>query len=130
MLDKAVERQRSRAVAGRLSAALADLGFSKDAGASCVRQLRGATCRVGLQKFRHQPAFRVVMSFAAPGQARPVVEFSDRWTYRDSPAGRRFDFGIRWGEDAAERCLREIREFVELVALPWFEARAVAAGNE
>ena len=130
MLDAAEEQRRSRAVTRRLASTLTNLGFASGAGAGCVRPLGGGTCKVWLQKFRHQPAFRVAMSFAAPGRARPAVEFSDRWTYRDSPAGRRFDFDLRGGEDAAERCLREIRAFVEIVALPWFEAQAAAAGKE
>jgi len=111
----------------RLAETLAPLGFSKDVGASCRRSTGHAVCRVWLQKFRHQPAFRVAMSFKPSPEAAWVTEFADRWTYRDSPAGRQFDFGIRFGDDAADRCLSEIQDFVETVALPWFEAQAKAA---
>jgi hypothetical protein len=67
------------------------------------------------------------MSFTPHGSENSTVEFADKWTYRDSPAGRKFDFSIRWEDDAAERCLQEIRDFVVVVAVPWFESQAAAA---
>lgn len=124
MLDKAVERSRAQSVTRRFPATLADLGFKKHRGASCICVVDGDTWLVWLQKFRSGPAFRVAMSFTPRGSERATVEFADRWTYRDSPAGRRFDFSIRWGEDAAERCLNEIRDFVQIVAVPWFKSQA------
>jgi hypothetical protein len=127
MLDKAAEQSHAKAVTGKFPAMLADLGFEKKAGASCVRVVDGDTWHVWLQKFRRQPAFRVAMSFTPRGSEKSAVEFADKWTCGDSPAGRKFDFNIRWGDDAAERCLQEIRDFVEVVAVPWFEAQAATA---
>jgi hypothetical protein len=127
MLDKGEEQRRSRTVIRGFAAMLVDLGFVKDVGGSCIRLLGTATCKVWLQKFRKQPAFRVAMSFKASDASESVTEFGDRWTYRDSPAGRQFNFSIRWGDDAAERCLQEIHDFVETVAIPWFEAQAAAS---
>jgi hypothetical protein len=88
------------------------------------------TARVWLQKFRNRAAFRVAMSFRAEPDGAWVTEFADRFTYRDSPTGRRFDFSVRWGDDAAERCLNEIRDFVRLVAVPWFEQQAADLGRK
>ncbi len=127
MLDKAVERFRAKTVTRKFPAMMAELGFEKQPGAGCVRVVDGNRWHVWLQKFSRQPAFRVAMSFTAQGSETSTVEFADRWTCRDSPAGRRFDFNIRWDVDAAERCLREIRSFVEVVAIPWFESQAADA---
>jgi hypothetical protein len=126
MLDKAVEQSRAKTVSRKFPALLADLGFEKQPGASCVRVTDGNTWHVWLQKFRHQPAFRVGMSFTPLGSEKSI-EFSDKWTFRDSPAGRQFDFNIRWEDDAAERCSQEICDFVVVVAMPWFESQAAAA---
>ncbi len=125
-MNKATEQRRASSVKRRLPTALRDLGFTKGPGGSCVRVIDGHSCQVGLQKFRHEAAFRVIFSFQPAGceQADCVVEFSDPYTYRDSPSGRKYDFGIRWGDDAADRCITEIREFVEDVALPWFAEKA------
>jgi hypothetical protein len=57
------------------------------------------------------------------------VEFADKYTFRDSPSGRRYDFSFRFGDDPAERCVGEIRDFIANVALPWFEQQALAAGQ-
>ena len=127
VLDKATEQSRAKTVTRKFPAVLAALGFEKKAGASCIRMVDGDTWHVWLQKFRHQPALRVAMSFTPAGSEKSSVEFADKWTYRDSPAGRKFDFSIRWGDDAAERCLQEIHDFVEIVALPWFADQAAAA---
>jgi hypothetical protein len=127
MLDKAVEQSRARTVTRKFPSILTDLGFEKKPRAGCVRVVDGNIWHVWLQKFRHLPAFRVAMSFTPQGSKKSAVEFSDKWTYRDSPAGRKFDFGIHWGDDAAERCLQEIRDFVVVVAVPWFESQADAA---
>ncbi len=127
MLDKEVERSRAKVVTQKFPAMLAELGFEKKPGASSIRMVDGSRWHVWLQKFRHQPAFRVAMSFTPRGSEKANVEFADKWTYRDSPSGRKFDFSIRWEDDAAERCLREIRDFVELVAIPWFESQAAAS---
>jgi hypothetical protein len=127
MLDKALEQSRAKSVTRRFPAALADLGFKKHRGASCICIVDGDTWHVWLQKFRHQPAFRVAMSFTPHGSEKARVEFADKWTHLDSPAGRKFDFRIRWGDDAAERCLREIHDFVQVVAVPWFKSQADAA---
>jgi len=126
MLDKAVEQSRARTVTRRLSAILVDLGFEKQMSGSCMRVVDGHRWHVWLQKFQNLPSFRVAMSFSPKGSEKWTVEFSDNWTYRDSPVGRRFDFNIRWGDDAEERCLREIHDFVQTVAVPWFEAQAAA----
>ncbi len=126
MLDKALEQSRARSVIRRFPAAIADLGFKKHRGAGCVCVVDGNTWDVWLQKFRHQPAFRVAMSFTPHGSEKALVEFADIWTFRDSPAGRQFNFSIRWGDDAAERCLKEIRDFVQIVAIPWFRLQAAA----
>jgi hypothetical protein len=132
-MDKTTEQQRARSVKRNLPMVLRDIGFSKGAGGSCVLVLDGHTCRVGLQKFRYQPAFRVIISFERRGsEDRDIaVEFSDAHTYRDSPSGRKFDFGIPWGDNAVERCLAEIRDYVANVAIQWFRAqsRAVARGG-
>ena len=126
MLDKAVELSRARTVSRRLSGILVDLGFEKQVGGKSVRVVDGHRWHVGIHKLRHLPEFRVQMSFALKGSDNWTVEISDKWTCRDSPAGRRFDFNIRWGDDAEERCLREIHDFVQIVAVPWFEAQAAA----
>ena len=74
-----------------------------------------------LQKFVRMPAFRVAMSFIPDGdQNRSVTEFGDRYTYKDSPAGRQFRFHFVRSEDAVEVCVREIEAFAREVALPWF----------
>jgi len=65
------------------------------------------------------------MSFH-PAGGRGATEFSDKYTYRDAPGGRRYDFSIRFGDVPASRCLSEIREFVKNVAIPWFEAQAAS----
>ena len=69
------------------------------------------------------------MSFEPSGSVGKdrVVTFSDAYTYKDSPSGRKYDFGIRWGDDAVERCVAEIRDFVENVAIPWFDDQAEGA---
>ena len=126
MLDKAVEKYRTQLVKRKFAATLTDLGFEKKGGASCVRVVDGNTWHVWLQKFSRLPAFRVAMTFTPQVSEKRIIEFGDKWTYKDSPAGRKFDFSIRWGDDAAERCLREIRDFVQLVAVPWFESQAAA----
>jgi len=125
-MDKAIEQQRARSINRRLPTGLRDLGFKKGAGGSCVRVIDGHLCRVGLQKFVHRPAFRVILSFE-PGKDDGedyVVEFSDLYTYKDSPSGRKYNFGIRWGDDAVERCIAEIHDFVENVGLAWFAKQA------
>jgi len=127
MLDKAIEQSRAKLVTQRFSAMLTDLGFEKKSGASCMRVVDGHTWHVWLQKFRHQPAFRIAMSFKPADGERWITEFADPWTYRGNPSGRQFDFSIRWGDDAPDRCLREIREFVEMIALPWFAKQSAAA---
>lgn len=127
MLDKTVEQSRAKYVARKFPTMLADLGFEKKRGASCMRVVDGHTWHVWLQKFRNQPAFRVAMSFKPADSERWVTEFADPWTYRGNQSGRQFDFSIRRGDDAADRCLSEIREFVELIALPWFARQSAAA---
>ena len=124
MFDKAIEQQRTREVVRGFALSLADLGFVPYSRAGCVRMYGSTTARVWLQKFSGMPKFRVVMSFQAAGDKRRITECGDRFTYRGSPAGRKFDFNIRWGDDASDRCLREIRAFVEVVAMPWFEKQA------
>lgn len=100
------------------------LGFARQTAGAYVLVQSEQVSRVWLQKFAHQPAFRVWTSFQANTTSKPVVESSDRFTYRDSPAGRQFDFSVRFADDAAERCLSEIREFVETVAIPWLNEQA------
>jgi hypothetical protein len=129
MLDKAVERSRANSVTRQLPGVLAKFGFEASASSGGAAVVDGHTWRVWLQKFRHQPAFRVAMSFTARDGQAPAVEFADRWTCRDSPAGRKFDFGLGGGDDAADRCLREIRDFVEVVAIPWFKSQAASAAQ-
>ncbi len=128
MMDKTEEHRRTAAVKRRFPAALQALGFIRDKG-GCSRDLDGHRCRIWLQKFRHMPQFRVAMSFHPAGgdDSRWVTEFADAWTYKDSPGGRKYDFGIRWGDDAVDRCLREVHDFVENVAISWFAERASEA---
>jgi hypothetical protein len=127
MLDKAIEQARARTVARKFPARLADLGFQKERGQSCIRMVDGNVWQVGLQKFRHQAAFRVWMKFTPRGSEKAAVEIADKWTYRNSPAGRKFDFSIHRGDEAAEHCLQEIRDFVETVAIAWFESQKAPA---
>jgi len=129
MLDKKIEQARARAISRRFAQTIANSGFQKKDGA-CVLFKEGAICKVWLQKLRSGPVFRVAMSFYTPEAVTPVVEFADKWTYRDSPSGRKFNFEFRTGEDSVEHCLDEIREFVKTVALPWFEAQATMAKKQ
>lgn len=127
-LSKDSEKRRAAAVKRRFRATITSLGFSDGPGGGCVKNIGGHTCRVWLQKFVHQPAFRVAMSFS-PVDGREgdwTIEFADRWTYKDSHGGRKYDFGIQRGgdEESIERCLGEIRDFVENVAMVWFEEQA------
>ena len=125
-MDKLTEKNRASEVKRRFPAILRELGFTKSYGASGVRIVDGHTCKVGLQKFRHQSAFRIIMSIEPKGEKEGsrIIDYSDKYTYRDSPSGKIYDFGIRWGDKAAEKCANEIRDFIENVALPWFVRQA------
>jgi len=125
-MDKCIEKQRARAVVQRFPRVMRELGFSNVGRGGYTFQLDGHTCHVGLQKFTHQPAFRIIMSFEPSGGSRAdlVCEVSDPHTYRDTPSGRKYDFNIRWGDDAVERCVAELADFVRNVAMPWFVEQA------
>jgi len=125
-IEQSIEQARMKEVRQRFVSLLADLGFERKASASCGRVVDGNLWLVWIQQLQHEGVFRVAMSFIPANGGGRVVEFADRWTGGDSPAGRRFDFGIRGGDDVVERCLREIRDFVEVVAMPWFAGRAEA----
>lgn len=118
-------------VSRQLLATLRDLGFVASTGGSCTVAIDGHVCRVGLQKFRNQPAFRVIYSFKPDGGTRDdaVVEYSDPYTYRYNSSGRQFDFGIRWGDDPVAHCLSEIHDFVRDIAIPWPASQSAAASE-
>ena len=125
-MDKETEHRRTRFVLRRVPSALCDLGFSKAEGSSCVRIFDGHIGRVGLQKLSFAPLFRVIMSFE-PDSGDPddeVYEISDPHTFKGSPSGRKYNFGIRWGDNSAEQCVAEVCDFVEKVAVPWFAKQA------
>ena len=130
-MDNPTEQQRTRSVTRQLLATLRDLGFASSKGGSCTIAVLDSICRVGLQKFRHQTAFRVIYSLEPADGSRDgiVVDHSDRFTYRDSPSGRQFDFDIRWGDEPVARCLTEIHDFVRDVVIPWAESTAASEGG-
>jgi hypothetical protein len=51
------------------------------------------------------------------------------WLTRTGSGWGPFNFNIRRGDDAACTCLRENRDFVEVVALPWFLEQSAAAAK-
>ncbi len=130
-MDKPTEQQRARSVKRQLAAALSDLGFAAGGHDSCTIIIGDHICTIGLQKFRHQPAFRVLYSVQPVGGTRDdsVVQFSDPYTYRNNPSGRQFDFGIRWGDEPVSHCLSEIHDFVRDVAIPWATSLAASEGG-
>jgi len=121
-MDKAREQAIAAAVRSGLRPAMRTLGYTPQGTGAFVRAVDGHVCKVWLQKFRHQAAFRVAMTFEPDGDMnRSVTEFGDRWTYKDSPSGRKYMFHFLRSEDAAEFCIREVESFVSEVASPWFE---------
>jgi hypothetical protein len=122
--DKTEEESRARAIRRKFPALVEPLGFTKMPEGGCAREFHGRSCRIDLQKFRHQAAFRVwfYMYSPDPSETKPIVECSDSWTIRDGPGPKTYNFGIRWGDDAVDRCLFEIEHFVVNVVIPWAEA--------
>ena len=80
LLDKPTEQQRARSVSRQLFSALCDLGFIASDRGSCTIVVGDYVCRVGLQKFVNQPAFRVIFSLEPADGSRDgmLIEHSDR----------------------------------------------------
>ena len=130
-MEKQEETRRAKSVKRRLPTVLKDLGYQPQSQGGCIKTVGGATCRVGLQKLSFDALFRVILSFEPPGgnEDATIFEVSDPHTCTDSPSGRKYNFNIRWGDDAVDRCLREIHDFVMNVADPWFEHQARSFGK-
>jgi len=130
-MDKSTEQQHARSVNRQLLATLSDLGFAASNGGSCTVPVRDSICRVGLQKFRNQPAFRIIYSLEPADGSRDGirVQHSDPFTYRNNSSGRQYDFGIRWGDDPVAHCLCEIHDFVRDIVIPWAESTGTSEGG-
>jgi hypothetical protein len=124
--DKPEAQGRAKAVQRQFPIRIEELGFTRSQDEGFTRGFGEFTARVGLQKFRHQAALRVIFSVVerADTNAKPHREFSDRWTYRDGPGPKKYDFGIEWGDDAVDRCLDEITHFVQRVVVPCAETHS------
>jgi hypothetical protein len=125
-ISKPEEQRYAKAIQRRFPIFIQPLGFMKSAGTECARSFGQYTCKVGLQKFRHQAAMRVIFSIATDSDSisKPQVEFSDRWTYCDSPGPKKYNFRIDSGENAVDTCLDEIYHFVQHVVIPWADTRS------
>jgi hypothetical protein len=123
-MDKARESAIATQVLRGLRHVLPQQGFDAETSRSFILTVDGYACVVWLQKFRRQAAFRVAMTFRPAGEpGGGVTEFADRYTYKDSPSGRKYRFHFLRSNDAAEVCIREVEAFVREVAAPWFQDR-------
>ena len=130
-MDKPTEQQRARSVNRQLLATLSELGFAKSDGGSCTIAVCELICRVGIQKFRNQPAFRIIYNLERVDGSRDGLptEHSDRFTYHNNPSGRQFNFDIQWGDEPVVRCLTEIHDFVRDIVVPWAQSTAASEGG-
>jgi len=129
MIDKKIEKRRVAYVRREFRNLLEAFGFERQPSGGYTRRYGSHMGQVWLQKLSVPFLFRVAMSFQADGSIKPIVEFADKYTFRNPPGGRKYNFRFRFGDLAEERCVSEIRDFVADVALPWLEQQARIANQ-
>ncbi len=134
-LAKLQERERAMRdardeILRRVGAWLRNRGFAQAGVGHFTRPAGVHTCHVGFQKLRSGRSVRVMchISGADTGGDSIMGPWSDAYGGRDSPNGRRYQFGWSTRESDMARSTAEYCRYIEEVMLEWFDGR-LGSGN-
>jgi len=122
--DRAMREARDE-ILRRVGVWLRGRGFAQAGVGHFTRPAGVHVCRIGFQKLSSGRSVRVMcyISGADTGGDSMVGPWSDSYEGRDSPNGRRYQFGWSTLEPDMARSTAEYCKYIEEVVLEWFDGR-------